>query len=306
MQKPEPLEFGEYYHVYNRGINRERIFFEERNYGYFLQLYAQHVVPIAETYAYCLLPNHFHFLVRIRDLASSTGLSGSEPEDLSGRTGVRGEDLSGRTGVRGKDLSGRTGVRGKDLTGREGGENLSGRTGVRGKDLTGREGGENLSGRTGVRGKDLSGSENLTGRVVGKDLTGREGGEDLSGRGEGRRAPSQCFSNFYNAYAKGFNRTYNRTGSLFQRPFGRIRVSSDAYFVQLVVYVHHNAQKHSLVTDFRDWPHSSYHALLSEKPTRLEREAMLEWFGGLAGFEGTHGQEADLRLVAPLAGDDFD
>jgi hypothetical protein len=88
MQKPVPLEFGEYYHIYNRGINRGRIFFEERNYDYFLQLYAQHVVPIAETYAYCLLPNHFHFLVRIRDLA------GREAEDLSGRTGVRGETLT--------------------------------------------------------------------------------------------------------------------------------------------------------------------------------------------------------------------
>jgi REP element-mobilizing transposase RayT len=254
MQKPEPLEFGEYYHVYNRGINRGRIFFEERNYDYFLQLYAQHVVPIAETYAYCLLPNHFHFLVRIRDLACSTDLSGSEPEDLSGS---------------------------ENLTGREGGGNLTGREVSGVEDLSG-------SGP-----EDLSGSENLT---------GREGGENLTGR----RAPSQCFSNFYNAYAKGFNRTYSRTGSLFQRPFGRIRVSSDAYFVQLVVYVHHNAQKHGLVADFRDWPHSSYHALLSEKPTRLEREAVLEWFGGLAGFEGTHGQEADLRLVAPLAGDDFD
>ncbi len=49
MQKPVPLEFGEYYHIYNRGNSRGRIFFEERNYDYFLQLYARHVAPIAET-----------------------------------------------------------------------------------------------------------------------------------------------------------------------------------------------------------------------------------------------------------------
>lgn len=62
----EPLQADSYYHIYNRGINGENIFKEERNYAYFLQKYTQFVSPIAETYAYCLMKNHFHLLVKIR------------------------------------------------------------------------------------------------------------------------------------------------------------------------------------------------------------------------------------------------
>ena len=67
MTSPPPLESGMFYHIYNRGTNREDIFVQERNYRYFLQLYVKHIEPAAETYAYCLLKNHFHVLVRIKD-----------------------------------------------------------------------------------------------------------------------------------------------------------------------------------------------------------------------------------------------
>jgi len=79
MPKLIPLQPGQYYHLYNRGNNRENIFREERNYTYFLRLYAKHIEPVAETYAYCLLRNHFHVLVKIRDAEHLTGL-----RDLSG------------------------------------------------------------------------------------------------------------------------------------------------------------------------------------------------------------------------------
>jgi REP element-mobilizing transposase RayT len=61
-----PLQPGMYYHIYNRGNNREDLFIEKRNYPYFLTLYSKHIEPIAETYAYCLLRNHFHLLVRVK------------------------------------------------------------------------------------------------------------------------------------------------------------------------------------------------------------------------------------------------
>jgi putative transposase len=68
MSSPEPLQPDQYYHIYNRGINGETRFRQERNYRYFLKLWSKHVEPIAETYAYCLLSNHFHFLVRIKEI----------------------------------------------------------------------------------------------------------------------------------------------------------------------------------------------------------------------------------------------
>ena len=69
MSSPSPLELGKYYHIYNRGNNGESIFLEDRNYTYFLQLYIKYIEPIALTYAYCLLRNHFHFLIRTKTVA---------------------------------------------------------------------------------------------------------------------------------------------------------------------------------------------------------------------------------------------
>jgi len=62
------LDFGLFYHIYNRGNNRCSIFSERRNYFYFLDLYRKYLSPVSGLYAYCLLPNHFHFLVRIKEL----------------------------------------------------------------------------------------------------------------------------------------------------------------------------------------------------------------------------------------------
>lgn len=66
MTSPPPLLYDTYYHIYNRGINRENIFIEERNYAHFLNLYAQYIEPIADTFAYCLLKNHFHLSIRVK------------------------------------------------------------------------------------------------------------------------------------------------------------------------------------------------------------------------------------------------
>lgn len=54
------------YHIYNRANGSEKLFLSEENYRYFLQKYEEYISPIADTFCYCLLPNHFHFLLRIR------------------------------------------------------------------------------------------------------------------------------------------------------------------------------------------------------------------------------------------------
>jgi putative transposase len=63
----EILESGYYYHIYNRGNNKEKLFIEHSDYLYFLQLYLKYIHQIADIYCYCLLPNHFHFLLRIKE-----------------------------------------------------------------------------------------------------------------------------------------------------------------------------------------------------------------------------------------------
>ncbi len=199
MQSSLPLEPGHYYHIFNRGVNRTNIFNEDRNYAHFLTLYARHVSPVVDTFAYCLLGNHFHLLVRIR----------TEPV------------------------------------------------------------------------ADRSGSEL-----------------------PGQRSVIQAFNNWLNAYAKAINKAYDRTGSLFQRRFGRLAVTSERHLVAVVHYIHYNPQKHGFVKNFRDWPHSSYDALLSDKPTRLARSAVLDWFGGQQELRRVHAFPADESVIAAYIGDD--
>lgn len=57
---------GNYYHIYNRGNNKETIFKEERNYYHFLNLWKKYIFPFAATYCYSLLPNHFHSFIKVR------------------------------------------------------------------------------------------------------------------------------------------------------------------------------------------------------------------------------------------------
>ena len=72
MEAIQPLENGKYYHIYNRGINSGILFKEKSNYEYFLKLYDIHMEPMAETYAWCLMKNHFHFLIRIKEIDEIT------------------------------------------------------------------------------------------------------------------------------------------------------------------------------------------------------------------------------------------
>lgn len=57
-----------YYHIFNHANGDEDLFRESENYRYFLQQYHKHIDRIADTYSYCLMPNHFHLLVRIKSV----------------------------------------------------------------------------------------------------------------------------------------------------------------------------------------------------------------------------------------------
>jgi putative transposase len=63
----QPLIKGQYFHIYNRGVNSENLFKEEKNYHYFLQQYILYCSDVLETHAYCLLKNHFHLLAYVKE-----------------------------------------------------------------------------------------------------------------------------------------------------------------------------------------------------------------------------------------------
>ncbi len=202
MSYDTPLISGYYYHIYNRGNNGENLFIEERNYAHFFQLYIRTIFPVVETFAYCLMKNHFHLLVRMRQNA------------------------------------------------------------------------------------DLPGFVNLEGLNAELDY-------------------SQSFSNFFNAYTKSFNKTYHRTGSLFEKNFKRIQVDSDSYFIHLVSYIHRNPQKHGFTDDFKNYPYSSYQTIRQEKQSRIEVVRVLEWFGNVDNFEIYHQQFNDAKIAHLIVDDNI-
>ena len=70
------MEFfkNELYHIYNRGNNRQKIFFKPENYVFFLKKVRTYILPYADILAYSLMPNHFHFLIHSdeRTIATKT------------------------------------------------------------------------------------------------------------------------------------------------------------------------------------------------------------------------------------------
>ncbi len=64
-----PLYAGGIYHLYNRGNNRGRLFFDAENYCFFLRQMEKYFLPAQiELLAYCLMPNHYHLLILLHDV----------------------------------------------------------------------------------------------------------------------------------------------------------------------------------------------------------------------------------------------
>jgi len=73
-----PFIPDQYYHFYNRGNNRQAVFFERDNYIYFLKGLKKYVVPHVDILVYSLMPTHYHVLGRVKPDQTSEVLKTSE------------------------------------------------------------------------------------------------------------------------------------------------------------------------------------------------------------------------------------
>lgn len=232
MTSPSPLLYDTYYHIYNRGVNGENIFVEERNYNLFLRLYEKHIAPVVDTFAYCMLRNHFHVSLKTK----------SEEEILETK----------------KTLSKET-----------------------------------------LRVSSINNRQEKQGVLVNQE-------ESQPRKPLGSKYLSDQFSNFFNAYAKTINKAYGRTGSLFQHPFGRVPITSDRQFWNVIAYIHQNPQKHGFVKDFRDWKYSSYGIILNEKPTVINHGEVMKWFGTRDEYLSLHNEWVTDAQAKWFAEEDYD
>jgi putative transposase len=67
MKNHPPLHNGCFYHIYGSGVDKCEVFRESEDFERFIIDYQRYIDTIAETYAWCLMPNHFHFLLRIKE-----------------------------------------------------------------------------------------------------------------------------------------------------------------------------------------------------------------------------------------------
>jgi putative transposase len=104
------------------------------------------------------------------------------------------------------------------------------------------------------------------------------------------------FSNFLNSYAKAFNKAYRRKGALFMDYLKRAGVKNDADMTAFIWYIHKNAVHHGLASRVGEWDHDSYLSILSQKPTKLLRKAVIDWFGNKEQFLKFHRQEVVVKM----------
>lgn len=114
-----------------------------------------------------------------------------------------------------------------------------------------------------------------------------EGFENLRGL-EPEKRINQQFSNLFNAYTKAFNKRYDRTGSLFEHSFRRKEIDTTEYLKRVIVYVHYNPVKHGFCKTPSGYSWSSYNTCISIKPTRMQRETVIGWFGSTTKFIRRH------------------
>lgn len=81
---------GEFYHIYNRGNNRQPVFFNESNYLFFIKKMTEQLVPVSDIICYCLMPNHFHMMIRATEESIKTrpSFGGKAMQEFPYRVGI--------------------------------------------------------------------------------------------------------------------------------------------------------------------------------------------------------------------------
>ncbi len=82
------FEKGDIYHIYNQGNNRQRIFFERENYLFFLRKMREHLLPHVNILAYCLMPNHFHWMVEVVSGSATQSRTPTDTPELNKSIGI--------------------------------------------------------------------------------------------------------------------------------------------------------------------------------------------------------------------------
>jgi len=183
----EPFEQENRYHIFNHARGNDNLYETDLDYKVFLVLISKYIMPVAEIYAYCLMPNHFHFLVRFKEVEVPKSFKKNDISDY----------LSHQRGT------------------------------------------------------------------------------------------------VQNTYTKKKNYQSGRRGGLLCQSINRNLITSEEYLQMCIVYIHNNPLKHGLCYSSEKWKYSSYNAIISDRPTEIKRDEVLEWFESKDNFIKYNNSKAD-------------
>jgi len=104
--------------------------------------------------------------------------------------------------------------------------------------------------------------------------------------------------NFFISYSKAINKRYNRVGSLFQGRYKASEITSDSYYTRVITYIHQNPIVAGVAEELLDYKYSSYYSYLSNGRSMLNRQEVLDWFGGLESFIEIHKIAVDEKDIS--------
>ncbi len=296
------MEPGKVYHIYTHANGFENLFRSQENYRYFLERYSQFIPSVADTLTFCLMPNHIHFLVRIKTkaqiidyfnlsplIANSSEISNLSPN--SSEVSTLSRNSSEVSNLLNKNLGGIT----------EGGvSNLPPNSyGV--SNLSPNSSEVSTLSRNSSEASNLSPNSSEVSNLLNKNLGGMSKAHTLGGLNEAidelvEKRISQQFSNLFNAYTKAFNNMYGRKGSLFIHRFKRKEVKDDTYFTTVICYIHRNPIHHGFAKTLTEWPWSSYKLILENKSSIINASEIIGWFGNLEQYISKHQYSLDSLI----------
>jgi len=188
------FEPGEFYHVYNRCHSGRKLFNQQNDYKLFFDLMKKNLCDWMDFYSYCLIPNHFHLLVKIKELVQ-----------------LKSELIIPT-----------------------------------------------------------------------------------------HQQVSNQFRKLFISYTNRQKLIENFHGGLFDTPFRRIQLETDDYFTNVLYYINHNAVHHKICKKIIEYPYSSYESLISNKPTILMRNEVIDWFGGRDNFIKYHNSDMEDYVGKPF------
>lgn len=124
-------------------------------------------------------------------------------------------------------------------------------------------------------------------------------------KSKGEGSINESLRKLFQLYAQYFNKKYTRKGSLFYKSFRRIEIRNEVYLKYILFYIHYNPQKSRIVSDFTNYQYSSYRFYVSNKPSKLRKEIVLQWFdNSFKEFEQFHleCQERMFGILSPETG----